>query len=377
VKKKIAFVLESLHLGGAEKSLVTLLQNLDYSQYEIVLLTIVEGGFFKEQVPKEAQWQIISARNPTWFQRFRYFLEKKINKKKHASQILWPIISDNYKEISDFYDVAIAYGQGFPTYFVAEKMKAKKKFAWINVDYKKAGYNSNFDLPFYKKYDALIAVSEEVKTTIEHVFNYSALQIRVIKDITDEIAVKQQAEKPTRIQFLKENINILTVCRLAPEKGLSMAMETCKLLKEKGYFVKWYFIGEGSERSQLELLIKKYNLQGTAVLLGAKINPYPYMKACDIYVQTSLFEGLGLTVIEAAILQKPIVCTNFPTAYNILKDNETGLIAEMNPNAIAEQIEKLIKDESLRKKLISNLEQQENKDKEQSLLQFENLINMP
>ena len=112
-------------------------------------------------------------------------------------------------------------------------------------------------------------------------------------------------------------------------------------------------------------------------MLGAKINPYPYMKACDIYVQTSLFEGLGLTVIEAAILQKPIVCTNFPTAYNILKDNETGLIAEMNPNAIAEQIEKLIKDESLRKKLISNLEQQENKDKEQSLLQFENLINMP
>ena len=100
------------------------------------------------------------------------------------------------------------------------------------------------------------------------------------------------------------------------------------------------------------------------------------MKACDIYVQTSLFEGLGLTVIEASILRKPIVCTNFPTAFGILKDGETGLIAEMTAESIAENIERLINDVELKNKLIANLSQQKNKDKEESLNKIDQLLKL-
>lgn len=134
-------------------------------------------------------------------------------------------------------------------------------------------------------------------------------------------------------------------------------------------------MGEGSERNFLQSKIDRLNLSTEMHLVGADTNPYPYMKACDIYVQTSFFEGLGLTVIEASILQKPIVCTNFPTAFGILKDNETGLIAEMTAESIAENIEGLINDDNLRNQLVKNLSLQENYDKEKSLQQINDLLN--
>ncbi len=134
-------------------------------------------------------------------------------------------------------------------------------------------------------------------------------------------------------------------------------------------------MGEGSERHYLEKLIKKYKIENSFFLIGAVNNPYPYINDCDIFAQTSLFEGLGTTVIEASFLNKPIVCTNFPSVYGILKDNETGLIAEMNVDSIVTKIELLINNESLKNKLITNLSRLENKDKEETLMQFEKLMN--
>ena len=145
---------------------------------------------------------------------------------------------------------------------------------------------------------------------------------------------------------------------------------------KKKYPIEWFVVGEGGERNNLEKLINEKNLSDSFRLVGAYPNPYPYMKNCDIYVQTSLFEGLGLTVIEASYLAKPIVCTNFPTAYTIIKNEETGLITEMNAEAIAEGIERLINDKDLRDRLVSNLENLKNQDKEITLQKVDKLLNV-
>lgn len=137
-------------------------------------------------------------------------------------------------------------------------------------------------------------------------------------------------------------------------------------------------IGFQSEQSaELEKLIRDKNLQTHFFLLGADPNPYPYMKHCDIFVQTSRFEGLGLTVIEAALLCKPIVSTNFPTVFGIIENEETGLIAEMEPVDIAEKIERIIQDVELKKRLIENLSRRENNDKTESLEKINSLFNTP
>ncbi|MBP0612945.1 glycosyltransferase [Chryseobacterium sp. cx-311] len=377
MKRKIVFVIESLHLGGAEKSLVTLLQNLDAAVYDVELLTIVEGGFFKDKVPAWVRWEVIPSAPITVYQRITYFLQKKLSRNKHHAQILWPIIAMNYTRRTKKYDVAIAYGQGFPTYFVNQKLIANKKYSWLNTDYTKAGYQIQSDYSVYPNFNKIIAVSDEAKESFLEVLSHigKTLEVEVIKDISDTIWILEQANSQLKFRFDSKKINIVSVGRLAASKSFGLAIEACKLLKEKNIPIAWYIVGEGSERNFLQSKIDRLNLSTDMHLLGADTNPYPYMKACDIYVQTSLFEGLGLTVIEASILQKPIVCTNFPTAYGILKDGETGLIAEMTAESISENIERLIVNVNLRNQLVKNLSLQENYDKEKSLQQINDLLN--
>ncbi|WP_374330129.1 glycosyltransferase [Soonwooa sp.] len=376
--RSLVFVIESLHLGGAEKSLVTLLQNLDYSQYKVDLITFHSGGFFRDMVPEEVNQIDIAFPTFSLKDRFVYALQRKIGSKRHHAQVFWPLVKKYFLRLEKEYDIAIAYNQGFATYFVHDFVQANIKYAWLNTDYQKAGYASGFDYPFYKDYDKVITVSpqaeQSLKSSLQNVGKL--LDIEVIKDISDSKIIEQQANQDLKIDFDGTKINIVSVGRLVEYKAFDLAVDACKILVDKNYPIQWYVVGEGNERASLEEKIQSSNLTANFYLLGADPNPYPYMKACDIYVQTSMFEGLGLTVIEASILNKPIVCTNFPTAHGILKDGETGLIVEMNASTIAEAIERLIRDEKLREKLVNNLASLTNQHKETSLAQIENLFDV-
>ena len=377
MKNKVVFVIESLQLGGAEKSLITLLQNLDYSLYDVHLITFHFGGFFIDLLPKEVNHKVVGFPTLSMKDRVLYKLKRLFNKRKyHTAQLFWPIIQKYFNKEKDSYDVAIAYNQGISTYYTALFLTAKAKYAWVNTDYIKAGYQIAFDYPYYQKFNKVITVSSEAEVSFKHAlseFNMG-MEVQIVKDITDKKLLKIQAEKPLKKAFDSKKINIVSVGRLAPPKGFYLAIKACAILIKKGYDINWYIIGEGSERQSLEKLILSHKLTNNFFLLGADSNPYPYMKACDIYVQTSLFEGLGLTVIEASYLNKPIVSTSFPTVYGILKDEETGLIAEMNAESIAAKMQRLIEDVKLRRKLTHNLSQQENIDKEETLAKIKSLL---
>ncbi|WP_136481119.1 glycosyltransferase [Cognatitamlana onchidii] len=381
--KKVAFIIESLYHGGAEKSLVTLLNLLDYSKMEVDLILFRKGGEFEKFVPKEiniiytTSFQRISFPRKL-YGRFKYWIIKKIlnDKNYHHAQIYWSIFGDLISSFNKKYDVAIAYNQGFSTYYVAQKLNADKKFAWLNTDYQKAGYAIQFDYKFYTSFEKIICVSKENESAFAEA-NKSigkSLYTDIIKDISDELLIKQMSKEKLDIVLSKDCINILTVGRLAKPKALDLAIEACSILKNKGVKLKWYVIGEGSERSTLENAIKNHQLENDFHLLGYRDNPYPLIKACDIYVQSSLFEGLGLTVIEAAILQKPIVSTNFPTASSIITHNETGLICEMNANAIADNISIYIENLEFKERIVDALSKLKNNDKEKSLLAFYDLL---
>lgn len=376
--KHLVFVIESLHLGGAEKSLVTLLQNLDYKKNKVDLIVFNKGGIFENSVPKGVSVIYKSMHSLSFTERVRFKLVKQFNlKKQHTAQLLWKIIQNKFEKVTKKYDVAIAYNQGFATYYVERYLSAKLKAAWLNTDYQKAGYDINFDYPIYKQYNSIIAVSPEAKAGLVAELQKidRDLQVNIIKDISNKSSIRKRSKELKIVNFDNLKINIVTVGRLVKAKGLHLAVQCCRILKDNGYPVHWYVVGEGSERKYIENLIIINKLQNNFTLVGMTENPYPYMKDCDIYVQTSLFEGLGLTVIEASYLNKPIVSTNFPTVYGILKDSETGLIAEMNAESIAKKVELLITNENLKAKLVANLSTATNRDKETTLLQFEKLIN--
>jgi glycosyltransferase involved in cell wall biosynthesis len=381
--KKILFVIESLNCGGAEKCLVTLLHNIDYKKYKVDLLMIKKGGQFEKFVPEQ-----VSIIHNDFFSsmkvifkamakiRFKLLRIKNKNKKFHSAQLFWKVFASSIVKHDEVYNIAIAYSQGFATYYVAEKVKAYYKFAWLNTNYQNAGYNAIYDYDKYVKFNKVIAVSEDSALSLQKAMNAveKALKISIIKDITDEELVYQLASENKGLSNENNITKILTVGRLSKEKGLNLAIGACALLKAKGKEVKWYVVGEGAERSYLEALVKKKNLQDVFILLGYKENPYPFMQSCDVYVQTSLFEGLGLTVIEAAILKKPIVTTNFPTASTIITHNETGVICEMDAQSIADSISNYLDNPDFANKIVENLSKMKNNDKEKSLEKFNQLL---
>ena len=130
--------------------------------------------------------------------------------------------------------------------------------------------------------------------------------------------------------------------------------------KHMGVKFKWFFIGEGGERRNIERMIKEKGLQKCVILLGMHTNPYAFMRQADVYVQTSKFEGFGLTISEAKILGKPVVSTNFEVVYNQLTHEKNGLIAEMNGKSVADNIYRMIADDELREAIIAEIKNEHN-----------------
>lgn len=373
--KKILFVINSLTIGGSEKSLVSILNILDYDKYDVDLLMLKRGEVFEKYVPNKVNildipkyYEFLGNKKIkiSPFKKMKYIycrikcsIQLRTNRYKkqviNNQQIFYKNQKNILEKLDKRYDVAIAYAQGFPTYLVADKINASKKIAWINCDYTATLYDKKMDEGFYDKFNKIIAVSENGKQSIINVNKKYEKKIEVIRDIVDSKLIRKMSKEKIK-KFDKKYINILTVARLViTYKGYDILIKTAKLLKKNNYKFKWYVIGDGPDKKEIEKLIKHYNLSNEIILLGSKSNPYPYMKECDIYVQTSRKEGFGLTVIEAKTLKKPIVCTNFNSAKEIINNNIDGLIVNMDHISIFEGIKKYIKDTEFKRKVQSNL----------------------
>lgn len=374
MKKKILFVIDSLASGGAEKSLVSLLTLFDYSKYDIDLLMFSNHGLYLPLLPKAVN--VLEA--PTYLKRqnygIKYLVKNKhikdlyiriknsidlrnpyLKNKYHGAQISWRNISKGIENVDKEYDVAIAYSQGMPTYYVAENVNAQKKLCWVNIDYKVAKYNKKYDIKYYNKFDNVVAVSDSCKDVLIDEIPILKSKVKVIYDIISPTLIKNMAEEKKGFNDTYEGIRILTIGRLVYQKGYEYAIEAAYKLKQDGFDFKWYAIGEGNLESSLRDMIKKLNIEDNFILLGTTPNPYPYLKQSDIYVQPSRFEGFGLAIAEARLLKKPIVATNFTIVHNQLRDKENGLIVDMNSTSLYEGIKLLMENDQLRNTICLNL----------------------
>ena len=367
MKKRVLFMMDSLTCGGAEKSLVSLLPLLDYDKIDVTLMLVERGGLFECYVPKQVK--VVTLPQPTGLRMkwasIRCSLQLRFNKifgkKEHGAETIWKYIDNAFPALKDSYDYAFAYQQGFPTYYIANKVHAIKKYSWVNVDMMKAGYNVNFNAVVYDKYTNIIGVSDAVHIDlVNQGYVSDASKVITIYDILNPQLIRKMSQESGFDDNFK-GIRLVTVGRMTPQKSYDLAVLAAEELRKRGYKFRWSFVGDGISRSLIEKMIAERNLEGYIELLGEQANPYPYMAACDVYVQTSSFEGFGLTVTEARILGKAEVCTNFPSAYNQITDGETGLICEMNPKAVADKIELLFTNVDLKAKLEGNVAKEVNK----------------
>lgn len=169
---------------------------------------------------------------------------------------------------------------------------------------------------------------------------------------------------------------LLTVARLDNgHKGYDIALEAAKILHERGVNFRWYVIGEGEFRNEMECFIIKNGLQDIFILLGAIPNPYPYIKECTMYVQTSRHEGFGLSIAEARILNRPVITTEFDAVYNQMIQGKNGIVVKVSPAEVANAVEYMLNNKKLKESIIA-FQKQEKKGNKEELNKFYNLINV-
>ncbi|MED1511405.1 glycosyltransferase [Bacillus proteolyticus] len=378
MKKDVLFVINNLNCGGAEKSLISLLNTMDYSRYNVDLFLFKHEGLFLNKIPK----QVNVLEEPPEYQLFDMPIKAAIMKclrqgrldialsricagyifkseknKARCEQRVWRYLSKSLQNISKKYDVAIGYLEKNPVYFCIDKVNANKKIGFIHTDYDKLGMDPNIDRGYFRSLDHIVTVSEECANVLKQRFSIYNDKIGVIHNIVSPSTINKMSQE--KIDLERKGVKLVSVGRLSHEKGFDLAIEACKNLVGDGYEIKWYIIGEGEGRGKLEKMIEENHLQDHFLLLGLKENPYPYIREADIYVQPSRFEGKSIAIDEAKILHKPIVVTNFSTAKDQIKNEENGLIIDMDAHSLSEGIKKLIHNEELRNKLIKNLSDEE------------------
>ena len=363
MKKRVLFLIDSLTCGGAEKSLISLLPLLDYSQVDVDLLMFKRGGVFEKYVPQQVR--VISHRlyGSGFVDQLSQRLHQmcfswnlRFGKKRHGAETHWRAMHQAVMPLERQYDVAIAYQQGMPTFFLATKVNAAKKVAWINADVLAAGYDMDYCKQFYDKMDAVVAVSQKLFDLLSVRASWMQDKLHCVYDIINPEVVRTLAqEQVTDMNPVGDALSIVTVGRLTKPKNHLLALDAAHILKDNGLDFKWYFVGEGEMRTAIEQRITDLGLAENVILLGLKENPYPYMAKADVYVQTSAFEGFGMTIAEAKMLHRPVVSTNFDVIHDQIVDHQNGLIADMTPQSVAEKILELMADEELRGSISKSL----------------------
>ena len=263
-------------------------------------------------------------------------------------KLLWRVVSDGSEVFSEEYDLAVAFLEGGSTYYVADYVKAKRKVAFVHIDHSQAGYSRRMDKNSYGEMDRIFTVSDEVRTAFLSVYPEYADRVSVFHNIINWDRVRSSAQLEGGFTDDYTGMRLLTVGRLTEQKALDLSVQAMKLLKNQGIQARWYVLGEGEERANLHRLIRKLDLEQEFILLGSSDNPYPYFKQADIYVHASRHEGKSIAVQEAMYLGCPVVLSDCSGNREQITDGVDGVMCDLTPESIAEQVKRLILDESLR-----------------------------
>ena len=347
--KKILFGITGLTIGGAERVLVDLANELSKS-YDITIFTLYAKGELEKELNSNVKLKSL----------FKYSYKEMSKLKQKIVVPLKVLLLKNSiynKDIKGNYDVEIAFLEGPITRLVSVKNKNVRKIAWVHNDISlvfgkglKARLKKYLDKKIYGKYNDLVFVSKENMCDFDKTYtnlNISDEHKKVIYNYIDKQRIIKKSLEDIDISFKKEDINFVTVSRLVYQKGIDRIIEVHKKLIESGYNHKFYVIGDGPEREKLENLIKGNKVENSFFLLGQKENPYPYIKNADYFCLLSRFEGYGMVLEEAKILGKPIIITD-TAAREAVEDYDNKWILENSNdgiyNGLAEIIEKRNKD---------------------------------
>lgn len=358
-----------MELGGAEMALLGLLGALDPGRVDVDLFIYSHQGPLMDYIPghvnllpekgpysvierpmgealRRGHLGVVSGRLlAKW--RYRNFRKKHPADgddgaiMQYVGNCVTPVLPKINPEVE--YDLCISFLT--PHNIGSDKVRAKKRLAWIHTDYSTVSVNPDLELPVWNSYDYIASISPEVTRSFLTVFPSLAAKIVDIENMLSSAFVLGRAEEKDVSRELTGDINLLSIGRYCNAKNYDNVPDIAKRMIGHGLVnFKWYIIGFGGSEALIKSKIKEAGMEEHVILLGKKDNPYPYIKACDIYVQPSRYEGKSVTVREAQILGKPVAVTAYPTASSQINDGVDGVIVPLDNEGCAQGLARFIAD---------------------------------
>ena len=369
----LLFNIHYLELGGAARSLIGLLRALDYSKVQVDLFVYSHRGELMKEIPQEVN---LLPEIPEYAQierplkevlkdgYLRLFLARikakwlfaQYRKKNHPKDgnAIFSYVAKNVTPLlppintEKEYDLAVSFLA--PHDIVLEKVRARKKACWVHTDYTKVDVNAEIELPVWCQYDHIAAVSDGVAEAFLKRFPSLREKVEVVPNIIDKQYIQEQAhafDVNAEMPHEEGVTRLLSVGRFTEAKNVDNVPDVCRRILDAGVPVRWYIIGYGGDEALIRQRIAEASMEKHVIILGKKDNPYPYMQACDVYVQPSRYEGCPVTIQEAQALGKPVIATAFPTVKNAIQDGENGVIVPLDNEDCAQGIVQFIQGDGL------------------------------
>ena len=375
-KPRIIILMHYLELGGAEMALIGLLHALDPEKVDVDLFIYSHQGPLMKFIPewvnllpeqtayamierpiaealKRGQFGVVAGRLLAKYKHRKYRRNNPANGDdaaimQYIGDCVTPILPEINHQVE--YDLCISFLT--PHNIGSDKVKAKKRLAWIHTDYSTISINADQELPIWGSYDKIASISPGVTNSFLKIFPSLASKIIEIENILPLEYVKRRSEENDISGELTGKPNILSIGRYVYQKNFDNVPEITRLLVNNGFpDLKWYIIGFGGEESLIKSKIKEAGMEDHVILLGKKENPYPYIKACDKYVQPSRYEGKSVTVREAQMLFRPVAVTSYPTSASQIHNSIDGVIVPLDNVGASKGLIDFITDTTLQSRI--------------------------
>lgn len=382
MKRRVFINMHYMEIGGAERALLGLLNAIDTAKYDVDLFINQHTGEFMSLIPptvhllpevpaysaierpmttalREGHVGVVAAR--LWARVAHGFYARQLPAEQRTSDasLLQYVMNaamhvlPNLEKLGE-YDLAISFLT--PHNLVLNKVKARKKIAWIHTDYTKISVNVAQELKVWSCYDHIVSISPAVSRTFLQCFPSLKGKIVQMENILSPRFVREQANLvnvEAEMPRPAGGLRLLTIGRYSSQKNFDNIPFICREIINCGVAVRWYIMGYGGSDAYIREQIRAAGVEENVLLLGKRANPYPYIKACDVYVQPSRYEGKAVTVREAQVLCKPVVITAFPTADSQLTNGTDGLIVPLENKAAGKAIAAFLKNRSLQQQFVA------------------------
>ena len=347
-----------MDMGGTEIAQIAFMKKLLSEGHKVTLLLSQKRGPLMDRVPDGVRILTIPMKKSIFLDRmmgriidgrpfaFPVKCICKIFKICIGKKRFTPFLISKTKVLPGNYDLAVEFhGYGkFPTAYTAVRVKAAKKallFHDASIHW------LEYVVSYLDCYDKLYCVSDAVYDKLASMFPEKRSRMEVLHNFIDADEIRRKSEEKADISEFTGEFKILTIARLEYQKGIDIAISAAQILEERGIPFKWYVIGDGSERKRLGRMIRAKGLDNSFILLGIRQNPYPYLKACNLFALTSRFEGYPVTLIEARALCVPILASDMPCIREQISDGVNGILTPADPKIIADKINEFRKDPSM------------------------------